>query len=199
MYTSKVKIAFGFILYFSFSINLSAMQSPDKSALDTYRKKSQAEFFPNVTVPNDQDWHIVMHCFSELLKLELSSPESKITFKDAKQYCEYARMLQVQEYFDAYYVATIKRFTNLIMFAVFYPAGSGSPYFGPSSDSAAQVVAHRYRTILQNPEDMNAIFSTQSPDFAEIDNRLKLLITAVRNFKTNPPRRNKLESNQNKE
>lgn len=196
MYTSKAKLVFLLIFYFSVSLNLCAMQQPSQF-LQLTREKIRTQFFPDLTVPSDQDWQTVNDCFSEVLKLELSWQEQKVTFADAKRYCEFASMYRnlrsAAEWFDKDHVETIKRFTNLIMFAVFYPDGSGSPYFGPISSEVEHLVKHSYGKIIHNLRDMNAIFNIQSPDFVEINSRREQLVTVLRNFKTNPFQRNKLE------
>ncbi|CAN5182368.1 hypothetical protein BH09DEP1_BH09DEP1_4040 [soil metagenome] len=173
------------------------------TALNTFRNRKQAEYFPNVSVPNEQDWHVVNSCFAELLKLELGGQEVKVTFADAKRYCEFAQMYrdlpQAQEWFDADHVATIRRLTDSIMAVAFYPEGRQLPHFGPPPGKEAQVLYLAYEKVLSDPLSMSAILKEELTDPRILHTRFESVVAALRAFKVNPPQRNKLEANKNKE
>lgn len=176
-------------------------QMPRTTAIIFYREKNRQEFFPSLTVPSEGDWYTVNNCFRELLNLEFypsSAQGQKITFADAKRYCDFATKYRDvpdgADWFCPEYQAAIKRFTNLVMFATFYPDGSGSERFGPPTAKQKQVILHAYSKVTQNIVDMRAILNMPVQDFTTVAHRFEQIVAALRAFKANPTQHYKSET-----
>lgn len=163
-------------------------------------EKTHTQFYPDVTTETEDKQQQAARCFKALLKLEFHSPvncpqQPRVTFGDAKSYCEWASMYknlpQAKQLFPID-PAIIKRYTNSIMFAVFYTYPSGSPYFGPVPGQEQRILDWACEKIWKDKEALDSVLGEQTKDFTEIHSRFGQLITALRNFKTNP-RRNNLE------
>lgn len=177
---------------------------PQSSAISIFRKRTLDTFYPSIDVPKeDAGWQTIAVCFRELLKLEFyphashSPQHPKVTLADAKRYCEWHAMYNNMAQFERFFVvdpAIIQRLTNLIMLATFCPDGSGSPYFGPPAGKEELAVTLAYLKVWEDKPSLCAILNESSQDLVLLHNKFEFILTALRNFKVHPPKRDKLES-----
>jgi hypothetical protein len=161
-------------------------------------EKTHTQFYPDVTTETEDKQQQAASCFKALLQLEFHAlvdcpQQPRVSFGDAKSYCEWASMYkdlpQAKEWFPVD-PAIIKRYTNSIMFATFYMYPSGSPQFGPVPGQEQHMLDWACEKIWKDKEALDSVLGEQTKDFKEIHSRFGQLMAALRNFKTNPRRNN---------
>lgn len=196
----SVKKLFLFIISMSAAYSMEEQSKLQSRFSVLTRQKTHAQFYPDVTTETEDKQQQAARCFKVLLGSEFNtrtiSTEPRITFSDAKRYCDWASMYknvpQAKEWFPAD-PEIIKRYINKIMFTAFYTFPSGSTYFGPEPGKEQAAFNVACEKLWKDKEALDDVLGQETKDFTEIDNRFNYIIALVRNFKLNPPQRNKLE------
>lgn len=199
----KKLLLFVFIAHLSYTMQQPAGMIPRTTAINEYRQKNKDTYYPDITLSTEQDWQKASFCFNELLKLDFyprakkTNQCPKVTFADAKRYCEYKTMYRNMHEFQSSFVvddAIIKRLTNLIMFGTFYPDGSGSSDYGPPPGTEELAIFLTYEKVWRNPASLRAVLNEPLDSDDQIYYRFEEILVALENFKIKLPQRNKLEN-----
>lgn len=157
-----------------------------------HREEMRATYYPDLIMPNEQEWAAVTRCFRALLKLDfypsVLTQEPRITFADAKQYYDVGCMYEsiFPAHFPPFYRVLITRWTNKVMCAAFYPDGPKGKYVIPAEGKEEQVITRAHEKVVrefwgQEDQEQGSILVFED------------MIESVKDFKINPPKRDKID------